>query len=90
MIDTGSIIEVNENETRSICPPELQVALDKAMEDIPGRCFVRPSGTENVIRVYAEAKTSQDADALATKAAQHVYSLCGGVDEVPTFPSSNL
>jgi len=60
------------------------------MVDISGRCFVRPSGTENVVRVYAESKTSQDADALASKAAQLVHSLCGGVGDVPSFPSSNL
>ncbi|CAN0126952.1 unnamed protein product, partial [Heterosigma akashiwo] len=30
-----------------------------------GRCFVRPSGTENVVRVYAEAETQRAADALA-------------------------
>ena len=87
---SGSIIETNENETRSTRPAELQAALDKAMEDIPGRCFVRPSGTENVVRVYAEARTSQDADALAFKTAQLVYALCDGVDDVPSFPSSNL
>jgi phosphoglucomutase len=30
-----------------------------------GRCFVRPSGTEDVVRVYAEASTQDAADALA-------------------------
>ena len=31
----------------------------------PPRSFVRPSGTENVVRIYAEASTQNDADALA-------------------------
>ncbi|KAG4938729.1 hypothetical protein JHK86_044870 [Glycine max] len=30
-----------------------------------GRCFVRPSGTEDVVRVYAEASTQEAADTLA-------------------------
>ena len=30
-----------------------------------GRCFVRPSGTEDVVRVYAEASTQDEANALA-------------------------
>lgn len=75
---------------RCTSPVELQNALDAAMRDIGGRCFVRPSGTENVVRVYAEAATSQDADALASKAAQLVHCLCGGVRDVPAFPTSNL
>lgn len=86
----GSIIETNENETRATRPAKLQAALDQAMVDIPGRCFVRPSGTENVVRVFAEAKTSQDADALASKAAKLVHQLCNGVGVAPSFPSSNL
>jgi phosphoacetylglucosamine mutase len=69
---------------------ELQALLDAAMQDIPGRCFVRPSGTENVVRVYAEAKTNRDADALASKAAQLVHSICGGVGDVPSFSTSHL
>ena len=87
---SGSIIETNENESRCVRPAELQAALDSAMQDIPGRCFVRPSGTENVVRVYAEAATKQDADALATKTAQLVHTLCDGVGDPPSFPSSNL
>lgn len=33
-----------------------QPALDQAMEqEEQGRCFVRPSGTEDVVRIYAGA-----------------------------------
>ncbi|KAF3790335.1 Phosphoacetylglucosamine mutase [Nymphaea thermarum] len=46
-------------------------------EDLPtkysqGRSFVRPSGTEDVIRVYAEASTQDAADSLAQSVASHV------------------
>ena len=39
------------------------------MAKVPqGRCFVRPSGTEDCVRVYAEAATQDAADALAAAA----------------------
>ena len=37
-----------------------------------GRSFVRPSGTEDVVRVYSEAATREDADALAEDVVQIV------------------
>jgi len=48
------------------------------------RCFVRPSGTENAVRVYAEASTQADADGLASEAAALVHGLCGGVGRTPS------
>ncbi|CAH2059340.1 unnamed protein product, partial [Iphiclides podalirius] len=51
-----------------------------------GRSFVRPSGTEDVVRVYAEAATQQDADKLAAEVAQAVFDLAGGVGERPKLP----
>ena len=33
---------------------------------------MRPSGTEDVVRVYAEAGTQEEADELAQKVAAHV------------------
>lgn len=33
---------------------------------------MRPSGTEDVVRVYAEADTQEAADKLAAEVAQHV------------------
>ena len=35
-----------------------------------GRCFIRPSGTEDVVRVYAEASRQQAADDLASSVAK--------------------
>ena len=37
-----------------------------------GRAFVRPSGTEDVVRVYAEAATNAQADDLAAEVANLV------------------
>ena len=44
------------------------------MSQIPqGRCFVRPSGTEDCVRVYAEATTQIAADQLAEKAIEIIH-----------------
>lgn len=77
-----SIILCNDNETHATAPPNLQPLLQRAMAGV-GRCFVRPSGTENVVRIYAEASTRLLADELATKAAQIVYDTCQGVGPMP-------
>ena len=37
-----------------------------------GRSFVRPSGTEDCVRVYAEADTRENADSLADDVVQIV------------------
>lgn len=47
----------NADETRALTPPSLQERLDALMAAPAvaphGRVFVRPSGTEDVVRVYA-------------------------------------
>jgi phosphoacetylglucosamine mutase len=51
------------DEQRLVEPFGLQDFIDTACKNTPcGRCFVRPSGTEDILRVYAEAKTPEDAD----------------------------
>jgi len=49
-----------------------------------GRAFVRPSGTEDVVRVYAEATTQEAADKLALDVARQVHKVAGGVGEQPS------
>lgn len=48
-----------------------------------GRAFVRPSGTEDVVRVYAEATSQEAADRLALAVARQVHRVAGGVGEPP-------
>lgn len=48
-----------------------------------GRAFVRPSGTEDVVRVYAEAATQPAANDLAVAIARHVHALAAGVGPPP-------
>lgn len=65
-------IKCADDEMTVVSPPALQEALDQAMaqQGAMSRCFVRPSGTENVVRIYAEASTRADANALAAAAAE--------------------
>ena len=59
-----------DDEMTLVSPPELQEALNAAMtsQGSMSRCFVRPSGTENVVRIYAEAPTKPEAESLAKSA----------------------
>ena len=45
---------------------------------LAGRSFVRPSGTEDVVRVYAEAEGTTAANELATKVADLVREAVSG------------
>ena len=63
------LVQCSEDEMRAIEPAALQAELDLAMAKTKqGRCFVRPSGTEDVVRIYAEAATVSEAESLAEAA----------------------
>ena len=65
-------------------PAGLQALIDVAVAPVPsGRSFVRPSGTEDVVRVYAEAATQAEADALAAAVCKLVHAHAGGVGPEP-------
>lgn len=67
-------------------PRALRNAVARIADAAPGcRAFVRPSGTEDVVRVYAEAPVGQEGTAreIAADVARAVYDLCGGVGERP-------
>lgn len=59
-------------ERRLSTPVGLQDKIDELVQKTPqGRSFVRPSGTEDCVRVYAEAATSEDAERLV-QAVEHL------------------
>ena len=75
-------IQTTDAERRVSQPLELQTRIDETVA--PGeRSFVRPSGTEDVVRVYAEAATQEKADSLAQRVSQLVFDLAGGVGPRP-------
>jgi phosphoacetylglucosamine mutase len=77
-VTNKSIVSCSEDETSVTSPPALQDELNRLMGETPlGRCFVRPSGTEDVMRVYAEGSTQEDADRLALKAVEAINRFVG-------------
>lgn len=70
------VIDTTDAERRAVSPAGLQEAIDTLVKKHRlARSFVRPSGTEDVVRVYAEAETqvryliiSRDFSALGTYA----------------------
>ncbi|XP_024912597.1 phosphoacetylglucosamine mutase [Cynoglossus semilaevis] len=78
------VIETIDAERRTMSPAGLQKVIDNLVKKHKqGRSFVRPSGTEDVVRVYAEAETQESADSLAHEVSLAVYQRAGGVGEEP-------
>lgn len=75
--DRSAVVTTNA-ETSVEKPPGLQEAITSLTAKYgQGRCFVRPSGTEDVVRVYAEANTQEAADELAASVAKLVDQFLG-------------
>jgi len=53
-VPNKEIFETNKVGDRLLNPPLLQNKLDEIMKENKCFCFIRPSGTENVIRIYIE------------------------------------
>ncbi|XP_057180337.1 phosphoacetylglucosamine mutase [Triplophysa rosa] len=78
------VIDTTDAERRAVTPVGLQEAIDSLVKKYKqARAFVRPSGTEDVVRVYAEADTQKGADSLAHEVSLAVYRLAGGVGDEP-------
>ncbi|XP_044145487.1 phosphoacetylglucosamine mutase isoform X1 [Bufo gargarizans] len=78
------VIDTTDAERRTVKPPGLQEKIDVLVKGYNmSRAFVRPSGTEDVVRVYAEADTQDNADALAHEVCLAVFHLAGGVGDQP-------
>lgn len=81
-----TVIETTDAERKTTSPVGLQNAIDELVAQYKqARSFVRPSGTEDVVRVYAEADTQANADELATKVGVKVHQMAGGVGDPPSL-----
>ena len=61
-----TIFKTTWDERRLVEPLELQDFIDGVNKSVTdGHSFVRPSGTEDVLRLYTEAKTSKEVDRIA-------------------------
>jgi phosphoacetylglucosamine mutase len=79
-------ITTTDAERRCVTPAGLQARIDAIVATIPPgskstpgvrRAFVRPSGTEDVVRVYAEASTREECAELAKKICEITAEMCG-------------
>ncbi|XP_049880653.1 phosphoacetylglucosamine mutase [Pectinophora gossypiella] len=87
-VQDRNAITTADAERQCTAPEGLQTRIDELVAEYKdGRSFVRPSGTEDVVRVYAEADTQESADKLAAQVAQAVFDLAGGVGDRPELPA---
>ncbi|XP_076470060.1 phosphoacetylglucosamine mutase-like [Babylonia areolata] len=86
-VQDRTVVQTTDAERRTTSPAGLQEAIDQLVSGYSsGRSFVRPSGTEDVVRVYAEADSQAKADELAYKVGLAVYDKAGGVGDRPSAP----
>lgn len=70
-----NIFKTTDAERKLVEPQGAQEQIDALVKKFKeGRAFARASGTEDAVRVYAEAATRSEADDLATKVASLVKS----------------
>ncbi|XP_053619559.1 phosphoacetylglucosamine mutase isoform X2 [Plodia interpunctella] len=88
LVEDRNVISTTDAERKCTSPEGLQTKIDELVAKYnSGRAFVRPSGTEDIVRVYAEADTRTAADTLAAEVAQAVFDLAGGRGERPVLPA---
>ncbi|KAJ2457445.1 hypothetical protein GGI03_006099, partial [Coemansia sp. RSA 2337] len=79
VVNDRNIFKTTDAEQKLTSPLGLQDVVDSLVAKFPkGRSFVRPSGTEDAVRVYAEAATRSDCDQLAYAVAGAVFDTAGG------------
>jgi phosphoacetylglucosamine mutase len=70
-------VQTTDAERKCVLPKGLQESIDAYVSKLGpnARCFVRPSGTEDVVRIYAESETQEKADTLANAVSEAVTHL---------------
>ena len=78
-----NVITTTDASRRCVTPAGLQEAIDQVVASYgsQARSFVRPSGTEDVVRIYAEAPTPDQVDKLAKQIGNLVYDFANGVGD---------
>jgi phosphoacetylglucosamine mutase len=79
-----NIFETTDAERICVKPDGLQIKINEVVKKYSkARSFVRPSGTEDVVRVYAEAETKDEVKQLAFDVATLVFELADGIGDKP-------
>ncbi|XP_063896188.1 phosphoacetylglucosamine mutase [Helicoverpa armigera] len=88
IVQDRNAITTTDAERQCMTPEGLQTRINELVAKYShGRAFARPSGTEDIVRVYAEADTQANADLLAAEVSQAVFDLAGGVGARPELPA---
>jgi len=73
-----TLVSTADAERKVVTPLGMQDRIDKIVGDYKqGRSFVRPSGTEDCVRVYSEAETREGADNLNKRVCDLVTDMIG-------------
>jgi len=73
-----TLVTTTDAERKVVTPVGMQDRIDKIVaEYCKGRSFVRPSGTEDCVRVYSEADTREGADLLNKRVSDMVVEMIG-------------
>lgn len=68
VVPDRSVFKTTDAERRLVEPLGMQQKIDQIVAEYPsGRSFVRASGTEDAVRVYAEASTHEGAEELSKR-----------------------
>jgi phosphoacetylglucosamine mutase len=86
-VQDRNVFETTDAERICVKPDGLQDRINELVTKYKrGRAFVRPSGTEDVVRVYAEAENADDVKLLAAEVSILVYEMANGVGDRPMLP----
>jgi len=75
VVKNKSVIKVSHDQSRVTAPIEIQNKIDEVCAKYPmGRAFIRPSGTEDICRLYVEATTLADVKEIQKQITEYVLS----------------
>jgi phosphoacetylglucosamine mutase len=78
IVNDRNIFKTTDAERKLTSPEGIQSQIDKEVQKFrQGRSFARASGTEDAVRVYAEAATKAEAEDLARKVSEIVKAAGG-------------
>ncbi|XP_072382514.1 phosphoacetylglucosamine mutase [Diabrotica undecimpunctata] len=83
-----NVITTTDAERICVSPDGLQDEINSIVSKYSkARSFIRASGTEDIVRVYAEAATKEEVDKLANEVVKKVYEFAGGIGPIPEIPN---
>ena len=80
---------IKVDQSYRVLDQKIQKKIDEQVLTYKGRAFVRPSGTEDLVRVFAECPNATDCDKMALNIAQMIYDNCEGQGPHPEINYMN-